>query len=126
MPFPYARLIVGTRHCRVLISGSINSDATGIDLTPLASLEEGLAFLTTNRTQVCREASNSSVSAAKYRYPKSGTASVAPQTDIRLEKASIARMRDSRFEIKKLRDRTAIDRQQVISSVSQYSSFYSK
>ena len=32
MPFPYVRLIVGTRHCRILISGNINSDATGIDL----------------------------------------------------------------------------------------------
>ena len=32
VPFPYARLIVGTRHCRVLISGSINSDATGMEL----------------------------------------------------------------------------------------------
>ncbi len=28
MPCPYARLIVGTRHCRVLV-GNINSDATG-------------------------------------------------------------------------------------------------
>ncbi len=27
-----ARFIVGTRHCRVLISGYINSDATGIDI----------------------------------------------------------------------------------------------
>ena len=27
------RLIVGTWHCRVLISGDINSDATGIDIT---------------------------------------------------------------------------------------------
>jgi hypothetical protein len=26
------RLIVGTRHCRVLISGNINSDTTGIDM----------------------------------------------------------------------------------------------
>ncbi len=26
-------LIVGTRHCRVLISGYINSDATGFDIT---------------------------------------------------------------------------------------------
>jgi len=26
------RLIVGTRHCRVLISGYINSDATGSDI----------------------------------------------------------------------------------------------
>ncbi len=33
MPFPYARLIVGTRQCRVLMSGNINSDATGIDMT---------------------------------------------------------------------------------------------
>ena len=32
MPFPYGRLIVGTRHCRVLISGNINSDAIGIDI----------------------------------------------------------------------------------------------
>ncbi len=32
LPCPYARLIVGTRHCRVLISGNINSDATGIDI----------------------------------------------------------------------------------------------
>jgi len=32
MPFPYARLIVGKRHCRVLIVGNINSDATGIDI----------------------------------------------------------------------------------------------
>ncbi|WP_333119340.1 MULTISPECIES: hypothetical protein [unclassified Microcoleus] len=34
VPFPYARLIVGTRHCRVLISGNINSDVTGIDINP--------------------------------------------------------------------------------------------
>ena len=27
------RLIVGTRHCRVLILGNINSDATGFDIT---------------------------------------------------------------------------------------------
>ena len=27
VPFPYAKLIVGTRHCRVLIVGNINSDA---------------------------------------------------------------------------------------------------
>ncbi len=33
VPFPYTRLIVGTRQCRVLISGNINSDATGIDIT---------------------------------------------------------------------------------------------
>ena len=32
MPFPYSRLIVGTRHCRVLIVGNINSDATGFDI----------------------------------------------------------------------------------------------
>ncbi len=36
MPFHgSARLIVGTRHCRVLISGNINSDATGIDISPV-------------------------------------------------------------------------------------------
>ena len=34
MPFPYARLIVGTRHCRVLISGNLNFYATGIDINP--------------------------------------------------------------------------------------------
>gem|GEM_PF-5413887 len=28
MPCPYARLIVGKRHCRVLISVNINSDVT--------------------------------------------------------------------------------------------------
>jgi hypothetical protein len=33
VPCPYARLIVGTRHCRLLISGNINSDATEIDIT---------------------------------------------------------------------------------------------
>ncbi|WP_333289298.1 hypothetical protein [Microcoleus sp. D2_18a_B4] len=33
---------------------------------------------------------------------------------------------DVRFEIKKLCDRSAIGGQRVISSVSQYSSFYSK
>ncbi|WP_333024446.1 MULTISPECIES: hypothetical protein [unclassified Microcoleus] len=27
-----ARLIVGTRHCRVLTVGNINSDATGFDI----------------------------------------------------------------------------------------------
>ena len=32
VPFPYGRLVVGTRHCRVLISGNINSDAIGIDI----------------------------------------------------------------------------------------------
>ena len=31
VPFPYVRLIVGKRHCRVLILGYINSDSTGID-----------------------------------------------------------------------------------------------
>ena len=38
MPFPYVRLIVGTRQCRVLISGNINSDATGIDISNLIEL----------------------------------------------------------------------------------------
>ncbi len=38
MPYPYARLIVGIRHCHVLISGNINSDATGIDITAVNSL----------------------------------------------------------------------------------------
>ena len=33
VPCPYARLIVGKRHCRVLILG-YNSDATGIDISP--------------------------------------------------------------------------------------------
>jgi hypothetical protein len=33
VPFPYATLIVGTRHCRVLISGNINSDATLFSIT---------------------------------------------------------------------------------------------
>jgi hypothetical protein len=32
MPFPYARLIVGTRHCRLLILANINSDANGFDI----------------------------------------------------------------------------------------------
>ena len=32
VPFPYPRLIVGTRHCRILISGNINSYATGINI----------------------------------------------------------------------------------------------
>ncbi len=31
-----ARLIVGKRHCRLLISGNINSDATEIDMTNLS------------------------------------------------------------------------------------------
>ncbi len=31
MPFPYARLILGTRHCRVL--RLYHSDANGIDMT---------------------------------------------------------------------------------------------
>ena len=36
MPFHgSARLIVGTGHYRLLISGNINSDATGIDITLL-------------------------------------------------------------------------------------------
>ncbi|MEG4025633.1 MULTISPECIES: hypothetical protein [unclassified Microcoleus] len=56
----------------------------------------------------------------------SGNASIAPKTDIWLQKASIARMRDGTFYMKNLCDRSAIDRQRVISSVSQYSSFYSK
>lgn len=30
MPFPYARLIVGTRHCRVLINDQIIAIATGL------------------------------------------------------------------------------------------------
>ncbi len=33
LPCPYARLIVGKRHCRLLIVGNINSDATGFDIT---------------------------------------------------------------------------------------------
>ena len=33
VPFPYAGLIVGTRQCRVLTVGNINSDATGFDVT---------------------------------------------------------------------------------------------
>ena len=32
MPFPYARSIIGKRHCRVLIAGNVNSDTTGIDM----------------------------------------------------------------------------------------------
>ncbi len=32
VPFPYPRSIVGTRHCRILISGNINSYATGINI----------------------------------------------------------------------------------------------
>ncbi|MCY7383213.1 MAG: hypothetical protein LH628_11640 [Microcoleus sp. CAN_BIN18] len=52
------------------------------------------------------------------------TASVAPQTDIRLEKDAVGP--NLRWEIKKLCDRTTIDGQPVISSFSQYSSFYSK
>ena len=39
VPFPYARLIVGTRHCRVLISSNINSDTTGIDITATITCE---------------------------------------------------------------------------------------
>ena len=38
MPCPYVRLIVGTRQCRVLISGNVNSDATGIDIINLIEL----------------------------------------------------------------------------------------
>ncbi|MEG4853104.1 hypothetical protein QUB10_19725 [Microcoleus sp. B5-D4] len=53
-------------------------------------------------------------------------ASIAPTTSIRLEKTSIPRMRDGKFEMKNLCDRSAIGGQRVISSVSQYSSFYSK
>jgi hypothetical protein len=34
--FLRARLIVGKRHCRLLISGNINSDATEIDMTNLS------------------------------------------------------------------------------------------
>ncbi len=33
MPFPYPDIIVGTRHCRVLTVGNINTDATGFDIT---------------------------------------------------------------------------------------------
>ncbi|MEG3860493.1 hypothetical protein [Microcoleus sp. herbarium12] len=51
------------------------------------------------------------------------TASIAPQTDIRLQK-DLPRP-DLRSEIKKMCDRTS-DGQRVISSFSQYSSFYSK
>ena len=32
LPYPNAKLIVGIRHCRILISGNINFDATGMDL----------------------------------------------------------------------------------------------
>ncbi|MCC3417111.1 MAG: hypothetical protein JGK12_15330 [Microcoleus sp. PH2017_01_SCD_O_A] len=46
------------------------------------------------------------------------TASIAPQTDIRLQKDLLRP--DSRFEIKKLCDRSAIDGQRVISSFSQF------
>ncbi len=36
MPFHGSpRLMVGTRHCRVQISGNINSDATGNDISPV-------------------------------------------------------------------------------------------
>jgi len=52
------------------------------------------------------------------------TASVASQTDIRLQKDAVRP--DLRWEIKKLCDRSTIDGQRVISSVCQYSSFYSK
>ena len=46
MPCPYARLIVGTRHCRALIVGNINSDATGFDITgSRACLESHIARL---------------------------------------------------------------------------------
>lgn len=34
--------IVGTRHCRVLISGNLNSDATGFDMTTAAAPELGI------------------------------------------------------------------------------------
>ena len=44
VPFPYATLIVGTRHCRVLISGNINSDATLFSIT---------LKLTKPKTRVC-------------------------------------------------------------------------
>jgi hypothetical protein len=33
VPLDYARLIVGTRQCRVLPVSNINSDATGFDIT---------------------------------------------------------------------------------------------
>ncbi len=32
MPFPYARLMVGTRQCRVLAVSNINSDTTEFDM----------------------------------------------------------------------------------------------
>ena len=43
MPFPYARLIVGTRHCRLLaVVSNINSAETGFDITsPLARAYSG-------------------------------------------------------------------------------------
>ncbi|MEG4499634.1 hypothetical protein QUB05_02690 [Microcoleus sp. F10-C6] len=34
------RLIVGTRHCRVLTLGNINSDATGVDITGYRTVSE--------------------------------------------------------------------------------------
>ncbi|WP_293146566.1 MULTISPECIES: hypothetical protein [unclassified Microcoleus] len=78
--------------------------------------------LTTKRTQVRSE----DFSPQKFDIGRAtpDTTTVAPQTDIRLEKDAVRP--DSRLEIKKLCDRSAIDGQRVISSFSQYSSFYSK
>jgi hypothetical protein len=45
------QLIVGTRHCRVLILGKINSDATGFDRNPLISFPVAVQEI---RTRQCR------------------------------------------------------------------------
>ncbi|MEG4284312.1 hypothetical protein QUB68_14385 [Microcoleus sp. A006_D1] len=78
--------------------------------------------LTTNRTQVRSFGLQSSKIRSGRATPD--TTTVAPQTDIRLQKDAVRP--DLRLEIKKLCDRTTIDGQRVISSFSQYSSFYSK
>ena len=44
MPCPTQNSIVGTRHCRLLISSNINSDANGFDINSLIDADQ-TAFL---------------------------------------------------------------------------------
>ncbi|PSB06856.1 hypothetical protein C7B69_23900 [filamentous cyanobacterium Phorm 46] len=85
--------------------------------------------LTTSLTQVRSEdfspqKFDTSPGALSTPATSSQTTTVAPQTDIPLEKDAVRP--NLRWEIKKLCDRTTINGQPVISSISQYSSFYSK
>ncbi|MEG4335751.1 hypothetical protein QUB40_28020 [Microcoleus sp. AT9_A2] len=81
-------------------------DANSHSRSPWHPLGNDLHCLALSRTQVCSEECKSSCSAAKYcccnqvfdtGRASPDIASVAPTTSIRLEKCSIARMRDGKF-----------------------------